>query len=96
MKMYNVIIKFMSSTLNIHLFCMFKTYGCTSRKNNDRGRKVFERIPPRLRFCLMDIVPMPYLREHVFMGFSQCGQFLLSFTYSCNTQVYFRESSKFT
>ncbi|CAH0749417.1 unnamed protein product [Diatraea saccharalis] len=44
----------------------------------------------------MDIVPMSYLREHVFMGFSQCGQFLLSFTYSCNTQVYFRESSKFT
>ncbi|XP_075970948.1 uncharacterized protein LOC142973208 [Anticarsia gemmatalis] len=80
----------------VHKLFNRETFGCTSRRSNDRSRKVFERIPPRLRFCLMDIVPMSYLREHVFMGFSQCGQFLLSFTYSCNTQVYFRESSKFT
>ncbi|XP_047020637.1 uncharacterized protein LOC124630704 isoform X1 [Helicoverpa zea] len=80
----------------VHKLFNRETFGGTSRKSNDRGRKVFERIPPRLRFCLMDIVPMSYLREQVFMGFSQCGQFLLSFTYSCNTQMYFRESSKFT
>lgn len=57
---------------------------------------MFERIPPRLRFCLMDIVPINYLRDHVFMGFSQCGQFLLSFTYTYTTLVNFPESSKFT
>ncbi|XP_049866336.1 uncharacterized protein LOC126367019 [Pectinophora gossypiella] len=80
----------------VHKLFNREILGGTSRKPNDRSRKVFERIPPRLRFCLMDIVPRSYLRGHVFMGLSQCGQFLLSFTYSCNTQVYFRESSKFT
>lgn len=76
-----------------HFF--FQILGSTTRRLNESNKKLFEKIPPRLRFCLMDIVPMSYLREHVFMGLSQCGQFLLSFTYSCNTQVYFRESSKF-
>ncbi|KAI5643991.1 DDB1-and CUL4-substrate receptor 15, WD repeat domain-containing protein [Phthorimaea operculella] len=80
----------------VHKLFNRELYGSTSRKPNDRTRKIFERIPPRLRFCLMDIVPRSYLRGHVFMGLSQCGQFLLSFTYSCNTQVYFRESSTFT
>ncbi|XP_052750385.1 uncharacterized protein LOC113514615 [Galleria mellonella] len=86
----------MRSNNIVHKLFNREIFGSTSRKSNDKNRKMFERIPPRLRFCLMDIVPMSYLREHVFMGFSQCGQFLLSFTYSCNTQVYFRESSKFT
>ncbi|XP_059052409.1 uncharacterized protein LOC131846994 [Achroia grisella] len=86
----------MKSSNIVHKLFNREIFGSTSRKSNDRNRKMFERIPPRLRFCLMDIVPMSYLREHVFMGFSQCGQFLLSFTYNCNTQVYFRESSKFT
>ncbi|KAM3961564.1 LOW QUALITY PROTEIN: uncharacterized protein ACR2FA_004281 [Aphomia sociella] len=86
----------MKSNNIVHKLFNREIFGSTSRKSSDRSRKIFERIPPRLRFCLMDIVPMSYLREHVFMGFSQCGQFLLSFTYSCNTQVYFRESSKFT
>ncbi|XP_045764715.1 uncharacterized protein LOC123866951 [Maniola jurtina] len=80
----------------VHKLFNREIYGSTSRKPSDKSKKIFDKIPPRLRFCLMDIVPMRYLREHVFMGFSQCGQFLLSFTYSCNTQVYFRESSKFT
>ncbi|RVE47247.1 hypothetical protein evm_008115 [Chilo suppressalis] len=80
----------------VHKLFNREVFECTSRKQYEKSKKLFDRIPPRLRFCLMDIVPMSYLREHVFMGFSQCGQFLLSFTYSCNTQVYFRESSKFT
>ncbi|OWR45625.1 hypothetical protein KGM_210070 [Danaus plexippus plexippus] len=87
-----------SSSSNNIVYKLFnrEIYGSTSRKTNDKSRKIFDKIPARLRFCLMDIVPIQYLREHVFMGFSQCGQYLLSFTYSCNTQVYFRESSKFT
>lgn len=71
-------------------------FGRTSRKKYENHRRMFERIPPRLRFCLMDIVPMTSLRDHVFMGFSQCGQYLLSFTYNYTTLVNFRESSKFT
>ncbi|CAH0729025.1 unnamed protein product, partial [Brenthis ino] len=87
-----------STTSNNIVYKLFnrEIFGSTSRKSNEKSRKIFDKIPPRLRFCLMDIVPIQYLTEHVFMGFSQCGQFLLSFTYSCNTQVYFRESSKFT
>ncbi|XP_028158343.1 uncharacterized protein LOC114351352 [Ostrinia furnacalis] len=85
-----------SNTNIVHKLFNREVFGCTSRKRHEQSRKLFDRIPPRLRFCLMDIVPMSYLQEHIFMGFSQCGQFLLSFTYSCNTQVYFRESSKFT
>ncbi|XP_046960748.1 uncharacterized protein LOC124530572 [Vanessa cardui] len=80
----------------VHKLFNREIFGSTSKKPNEKSKRVFDKIPPRLRFCLMDIVPIQYLREHVFMGFSQCGQFLLSFTYSCNTQVYFRESSKFT
>ncbi|XP_045493015.1 uncharacterized protein LOC123692322 [Colias croceus] len=80
----------------IHKLFNREIFGSTSRQPNERGRKVFDKIPPRLRFCLMDIVPIQYLRQHIFMGFSQCGQFLLSFTFSSNHQAYFRESSKFT
>ncbi|XP_041976389.1 uncharacterized protein LOC121731112 [Aricia agestis] len=79
----------------VHKIFNREVFGSTSRRSNGK-RKVFDKIPPRLRFCLMDIVPIQYLRQHIFMGFSQCGQFLLSFTYSSNTQVYFREFSKFT
>ncbi|XP_068630487.1 uncharacterized protein [Battus philenor] len=80
----------------VHKLFNREIFGSISRKSSEKSRKMFEKIPQRLRFCLMDIVPISYLRKHIFMGFSQCGQFLLSFTYSCNTQVYFRESSKFT
>ncbi|XP_050676004.1 uncharacterized protein LOC126972951 isoform X2 [Leptidea sinapis] len=70
-------------------------YGNTSRRFNENTQKVFDKIPPRLRFCLMDIVPMQYFGNHVFMGFSQCGQFLLSFTSRIYSQIYFREHSKY-
>lgn len=81
--------------LYIILFLYLKIFGDTKRKSNDKTRRIFERIPPRLRFCLIDIVPAKYLQEHIFMGFSQCGQFLLSLTFSYNTQIYFRECCKF-
>ncbi|XP_063378899.1 uncharacterized protein LOC134665828 [Cydia fagiglandana] len=97
-KIYNSVPKTMSGHSNniVHKLFNRETSGYTSRRYNDRGRRVFERIPPRLRFCLMDIVPMSYFSNHVFMGFSQCGQYLLSFTYSNGSQVYFRENAKFT
>ncbi|KAG7299849.1 hypothetical protein JYU34_016869 [Plutella xylostella] len=80
----------------VHKLFNREIYGRTARKKHEKSPKMFERIPARLRFCLMDIVPINYLREHIFMGFSQCGQFLLSFTYSYTTHNNFRESSKFT
>lgn len=42
----------------------------------------FKSIPDRLRFCLRDIVPYCHLQNHVFMGLTVCGQFLMSFTVS--------------
>lgn len=43
----------------------------------------FTRLPGRLAFCLRDVVPVSALEAgHVFLGFSKCGQFLLSYTQS--------------
>ena len=41
----------------------------------------FTRLPGRLAFCLRDVVPLSALEAgHIFLGFSKCGQFLLSYT----------------
>lgn len=40
----------------------------------------FKVIPDRLRFCLRDVLPFCYLQDHVFMGMTVCGQFVMSFT----------------
>ena len=41
----------------------------------------------RLAFCLKDAVPMSAIEAgHVFLGFSKCGQFLLSYTQVSPTQ----------
>ncbi|XP_053689538.1 uncharacterized protein LOC128738436 [Sabethes cyaneus] len=47
---------------------------------NKRSHQVaFREVPPHLTFCLKEIVPCCYLKGHVFMGLSGCGQFLLSY-----------------
>ncbi len=43
--------------------------------------KLFSRLPVRLAFCLKDAVPLSAIEAgHIFLGFSKCGQFLLSYT----------------
>ena len=43
--------------------------------------KMFSRLPGRLAFFIRDAVPHSALTSgHVFLGFSRCGQFLLSYT----------------
>ena len=50
-----------------------------------RNERLFSRLPARLAFCLKDVVPFSAIEAgHVFIGFSSCGQFLLSYTQSCN------------
>lgn len=45
--------------------------------------KLFTRLPVRLAFCLKDAVPQSAIEAgHIFLGFSKCGQFLLSYTQS--------------
>ena len=43
--------------------------------------KLFTRLPARLAFCLKDVVPYSAIEAgHIFLGFTKCGQFLLSYT----------------
>ncbi len=49
--------------------------------NHEATAKLFTRLPARLAFCLKDAVPPSAIEAgHVFMGFTACGQFLLSYT----------------
>ena len=51
-----------------------------SRRRQEEA-KVFSRLPGRLAFFIRDAVPISALTAgHVFLGFSKCGQFLLSYT----------------
>ena len=55
------------------------------RKNPTNPRnpqvRLFSRLPARLAFCLRDAIPHSAIENgHIFMGFSKCGQFLLSYT----------------
>lgn len=50
--------------------------------NKKSNEKTFYQIPSELRFCLKDIIPFCYL-NHVFMGLSICGNFLISYNRSC-------------
>ena len=55
------------------------------RKNpanpKDPQIRLFSRLPARLAFCLRDAIPHSAIENgHIFMGFSKCGQFLLSYT----------------
>lgn len=38
---------------------------------------------PVLKFCLKDIIPFRYLNDHIFMGLSSCGNFLISYKRIC-------------
>jgi DDB1- and CUL4-associated factor 15 len=39
----------------------------------------YKEVPSSLAFCLKDIVPVCYLENHIFMGLTSCGQFLISY-----------------
>lgn len=41
-----------------------------------------------LKFCLKDIIPFRYLTDHIFMGLSSCGNFLISYKrISCESET---------
>ena len=62
----------------LHLRQMFGKIQATSVSEE---AKVFSRLPGRLAFFIRDAVPHSALTSgHVFLGFSRCGQFLLSYT----------------
>ena len=56
-------------------------YGKIQAVSGQAETKVFSRLPGRLAFFIRDAVPLSALTAgHVFLGFSKCGQFLLSYT----------------
>ena len=56
-------------------------YGKIQSSSVSEEAKVFSRLPGRLAFFIRDAVPHSALTAgHVFLGFSKCGQFLLSYT----------------
>ena len=62
----------------LHLRQMFGKIQATSVSEEI---KVFSTLPRRLAFFIRDVVPHSALTSgHIFLGFSKCGQFLLSYT----------------
>lgn len=60
-----------------------ETFGVVRNNFNPRGPQVkpFTRLPGRLAFCLKDAIHLSAIEAgHIFLGFSKCGQFLLSYT----------------
>ena len=60
-----------------------ETSGVVRSSANPRDPEIrfFSRLPGRLAFCLRDAIPFSAIESgHVFLGFSKCGQFLLSYT----------------
>jgi hypothetical protein len=56
-------------------------YGSMRAGSRAEEQKVFSRLPGRLAFFIRDVVPHSALTAgHVFLGFSRCGQFLISYT----------------
>lgn len=53
----------------------FGFFNSSIKRSNE---KIFTQIPSELKFCLKDIVPFCY-SDHVFMGLSLCGTFLISY-----------------
>ncbi|KAL4238832.1 protein ubiquitination [Mactra antiquata] len=46
-----------------------------------RPQRIFKKIPKRLCYKLSSLVPQTVLEEgHVFLGFTKCGQFIVSYT----------------
>ena len=60
---------------------MLTSVSFPSNLNLNIHLQVFSRLPGRLAFFIRDAVPHSALTSgHVFLGFSRCGQFLLSYT----------------
>ncbi|XP_053989289.1 uncharacterized protein LOC128881898 [Hylaeus volcanicus] len=67
--------------------------GCLSAHNNATEERLFTTVPPRRHLLLLHVIPKSALEAgHVVMGLTQCGQFLLTYTYTMdvcrNTSTY--------
>lgn len=61
-------------------------YGETRQTRSRPRQRLFYQLPHRLAFSLAQVAPKSALAAgHVFLGFTKCGQFVLSYTHSCDT-----------
>ncbi|XP_058057363.1 uncharacterized protein LOC131208582 [Anopheles bellator] len=73
----------------------------TTGLNRRYHEEPFQEVPGHLQFCLKDIVPYCYLNNHIFMGLTSCGQFLLSYRLSYDYEevltngLHFRSNHKY-
>ncbi|XP_076030743.1 uncharacterized protein LOC143018969 isoform X2 [Oratosquilla oratoria] len=61
-------------------------YGEVRQCRSRPKERLFCQLPQRLAFPLAQIAPASALAAgHIFLGFTKCGQFVLSYTHSCDT-----------
>ncbi|XP_050712340.1 uncharacterized protein LOC126996160 isoform X2 [Eriocheir sinensis] len=61
-------------------------YGETRQARSRPRQRLFYQLPQRLAFSLAEVAPASALAAgHVFLGFTKCGQFVLSYTHSSDT-----------
>ncbi|XP_045622574.1 uncharacterized protein [Procambarus clarkii] len=61
-------------------------YGEARQTRSRPRQRLFYQLPHRLAFSLSQVAPPSALAAgHVFLGFTKCGQFVLSYTHSCDT-----------
>ncbi|KAA0201531.1 hypothetical protein HAZT_HAZT005422 [Hyalella azteca] len=64
---------------------MLQVYGDLRQHKRGPRLRFFNQLPPRLAFPLAQLAPLSALSAgHIFLGFTKCGQFFLSYTYSCD------------
>uniref|UniRef100_A0A3B5M6X2 DDB1 and CUL4 associated factor 15 n=1 Tax=Xiphophorus couchianus TaxID=32473 RepID=A0A3B5M6X2_9TELE len=47
------------------------------------SQRLFRKLPPRVCVPLKNIVSEEFLRAHIFLGFTRCGRYVLSYTSDC-------------
>uniref|UniRef100_A0A3Q3ITU4 DDB1- and CUL4-associated factor 15 WD40 repeat-containing domain-containing protein n=1 Tax=Monopterus albus TaxID=43700 RepID=A0A3Q3ITU4_MONAL len=47
------------------------------------SQRLFRKLPPRVCVPLKNIVSEEFLRAHIFLGFTKCGRYVLSYTSDC-------------
>lgn len=85
-------------TKNRNIFMKILNRGSTGFFNQSmRCRSNNKRIDndSTLRICLKDIIPFRYLDDHIFMGLSACGNFLISYHRKCSESDTFDLNSVF-
>uniref|UniRef100_A0A3P8VZW0 DDB1 and CUL4 associated factor 15 n=1 Tax=Cynoglossus semilaevis TaxID=244447 RepID=A0A3P8VZW0_CYNSE len=53
------------------------------RVSGQFSQRLFRKLPPRVCVPLKNIISEEILRSHIFLGFTKCGRYVLSYTSNC-------------